>query len=156
MRKSNNDSSRDTIKHEMTRREAIAAGAAAVVATAARPAPAQGTAAGRAPVAVASWNGLEAVRRAVEQMEAGAAPVEAAVDGVSLVEADPDDYTVGYGGLPNSEGVVQLDACCMDGPTMRAGAVAALEGFMHPATPDVHHDRVDHPGSAGFDGRCRP
>ncbi len=60
-------------------------------------------------------------------------PVEAAVHGVAVVEDDPDDVTVGYGGLPNSEGVVQLDACCMDGPTMRAGAVAAIEGFRHPA-----------------------
>jgi N4-(beta-N-acetylglucosaminyl)-L-asparaginase len=85
------------------------------------------------PVAVASKNGIQAVRRAVDRMEAGMAPVEAAVQGVAVVEADPDDYTVGYGGLPNSEGVVQLDACCMDGPTMRAGAVAALENYMHPA-----------------------
>jgi N4-(beta-N-acetylglucosaminyl)-L-asparaginase len=84
-------------------------------------------------VAVASANGLEAVRRAVERMSAGTAPVEAAVEGVGLVEADPEDLTVGYGGLPNADGVVQLDACCMDGPTMRAGAVAALEGFRHPA-----------------------
>jgi N4-(beta-N-acetylglucosaminyl)-L-asparaginase len=85
------------------------------------------------PVAIASENGLEAVRRAVERMQIGVPPVEAAVDGVGLVEADPDDITVGYGGLPNAEGVVQLDACCMDGRTMRAGAVAALEGFRHPA-----------------------
>ena len=56
-------------------------------------------------------------------------PVQAAVQGVAVVEADPDDYTVGYGGLPNSEGVVQLDACCMDGPTMRAGAVAAEPSY---------------------------
>jgi N4-(beta-N-acetylglucosaminyl)-L-asparaginase len=84
-------------------------------------------------VAVASANGLEAVRRAVAKMDGGVSPVEAAVHGVAIVEDDPDDYTVGYGGLPNSEGVVQLDACCMDGPTMRAGAVAAIEGFRHPA-----------------------
>jgi N4-(beta-N-acetylglucosaminyl)-L-asparaginase len=66
-------------------------------------------------------------------MDAGLSPVEATVEGVGLVEADPDDVTVGYGGLPNAEGVVQLDACCMDGPTMRAGAVAAIEDFKHPS-----------------------
>jgi N4-(beta-N-acetylglucosaminyl)-L-asparaginase len=87
----------------------------------------------QAPVAIASKNGLEAVGRAVAEMERGTSPVEAAVTGVAVVEDDPDDVTVGYGGLPNSEGVVQLDSCCMDGPTMRAGAVAALEGFRHPA-----------------------
>jgi N4-(beta-N-acetylglucosaminyl)-L-asparaginase len=90
-------------------------------------------ASGEPSVAVASANGLEAVGRAVAQMDAGVSPVEAAVHGVAVVEDDPDDFTVGYGGLPNSEGVVQLDSCCMDGPTMRAGAVAALEGFRHPA-----------------------
>ena len=84
-------------------------------------------------VAVASANGIEAVGRTVAKMDAGVSPVEAAVHGVAVVEDDPDDVTVGYGGLPNSEGVVQLDSCCMDGPTMRAGAVAALEGFRHPA-----------------------
>ncbi len=116
-----------------TRREVIQ-GAAAVAATAALGRRAEPSAGGaRLPVAVASANGLEAVRRAVERMRAGVAPVEAAVDGVAIVEADPDDVTVGYGGLPNAEGVVQLDACCMDGPTMRAGAVAALERIRHPA-----------------------
>jgi len=84
-------------------------------------------------VAVASANGIDAVGRTVAKMDAGFSPVEAAVHGVAVVEDDPDDVTVGYGGLPNSEGVVQLDSCCMDGPTMRAGAVAALEGFRHPA-----------------------
>ncbi len=113
---------------------AVGAGAALAAASpafAAGGGPAEG--ATTRPVAVASANGLQAVGRAVRLMESGVSPVEAGVDGVGLVEADPDDVTVGYGGLPNAEGVVQLDACCMDGPTMRAGAVAALEGFKHPA-----------------------
>ena len=134
MRNTNKGGNPKTPSNEMTRREAIAAGTTAAIATAAaRAVSAQTSAAGRPPVAVASKNGIEAVRRAVDRMEAGGTPVEAAVHGVSVVEADPDDTSVGYGGLPNSEGVVQLDACCMDGPTMRAGAVAALEGYMHPA-----------------------
>lgn len=85
------------------------------------------------PVAIASGNGLAAVKLAVDRMIAGDAPVEAAVAGVGLVEADPDDVSVGYGGLPNEEGVVQLDAAVMDGGLMRAGAVAALERIKHPA-----------------------
>jgi len=85
------------------------------------------------PVAIASHNGLAAVELAVDRMVAGASPVDAAVAGVGLVEADPDDVTVGYGGLPNEDGVVQLDAAVMDGTSMRAGAVAALEGIKHPA-----------------------
>jgi len=134
MRNSNDAGDPKTPDNEMTRREAIATGtAAAIGAAASKSVSAKTSAARRPPVAVASKNGIEAIRRAVGSMEAGVAPVAAAVQGVSVVEADPDDTSVGYGGLPNSEGVVQLDACCMDGPTMRAGAVAALEGFMHPA-----------------------
>ena len=125
-----------------TRREILIAGSAAVVGIAAtRPRGSAAATPGKPAVAVASANGLESVRLAVRKMEAGLPPVEAAVEGVGIVEADPDDITVGYGGLPNAEGVVQLDACCMDGPTMRAGAVAALEGFKHPARValDVMH-----------------
>ena len=134
MRNNNETGDSNTPDTKMTRREAIAVGtAAAVAATAVRSVPAKTPGAGSPPVAVASKNGIEAVRRAVERMEGGIAPVKAAVQGVAVVEADPDDTSVGYGGLPNSEGVVQLDACCMDGPTMRAGAVAALEGYVHPA-----------------------
>ncbi len=122
------------LPNELTRREALAvAAAAAIGASVTRASELAAAGTGHQPVAVASKNGLEAVGLAVRRMEAGASPVDAAVDGVALVEADPEDVTVGYGGLPNSDGVVQLDACCMDGPTMRAGAVAALEGIKHPA-----------------------
>jgi N4-(beta-N-acetylglucosaminyl)-L-asparaginase len=118
---------------ELSRRDLIttAAGAAAAVAlTTAPPAHAQ---AQRLPVAIASRNGLAAVKLAVERMQGGAPPVDAAVAGVNLVEADPEDITVGYGGLPNEEGVVQLDAAVMDGTTMRAGAVGALERIKLPS-----------------------
>src|SRR5260370_41548457 len=65
-------------------------------------------------------------------MRAGADPLDAAIAGVNLVEDDPNDMSVGYGGVHNEEGVVQLDACVMHGPTSRAGAVAALEGVKNP------------------------
>lgn len=84
-------------------------------------------------VAIASSNGLDAVRRAYELLVAGADPVDAAVAGVNLVELDPKDYTVGYGGIPNADGVVQLDSAVMHGPTAKGGAVAALEGVKTPS-----------------------
>src|SRR5260370_1846716 len=65
-------------------------------------------------------------------MRAGADPLDAAIAGVNLVEDDPNDMTVGYGGVPNEEGVVQLDACVMHGPTARPGAVASLGGVNNP------------------------
>ena len=66
-------------------------------------------------------------------MVAGDDPVLGVVDGVGIVEADEHDMTVGYGGLPNERGVVQLDASVMHGPTHKAGAVACIENIMHPA-----------------------
>ena len=120
----------------LTRRDLIATTAkAAAVAAIVQPTlaqPAKPTSLAR-PVAVASRNGLAAVKLAVERMLAGAAPVNAAVAGVAIPEGDPDEVGVGYGGLPNEDGVVQLDAAVMDGTTMRAGAVAALERVKHPA-----------------------
>lgn len=86
-----------------------------------------------APAAVSSANGLRSVQIAVEKMRAGVSPVEAAVLGIEPVENDPDDDSVGYGGLPNEDGVVELDACVMDGPTGLAGAVAALRNVKNPA-----------------------
>ena len=114
------------------------AGAAAAAAALPVPAGAVKAPAIRRPVqnhfaAVSSGNGLRAVNRAYELVEAGTDTLDAAVEGVKIQELDPADNSVGYGGLPNEEGVVQLDASCMHGPTKRAGAVAALEGIKTPS-----------------------
>ncbi len=85
------------------------------------------------PAAVGSANALRGMQLALELLEQGADTLDAAVEGVKLQELDPNDDSVGYGGLPNEEGVVQLDASCMHGPTKRAGAVAALEGIKTPS-----------------------
>lgn len=83
--------------------------------------------------AVGSANALRGANLAVEMMRQGADTLDAAVEGVKIQELDPDDNSVGYGGLPNEAGVVQLDASCMHGPSRRAGAVAALEGIKTPS-----------------------
>jgi N4-(beta-N-acetylglucosaminyl)-L-asparaginase len=66
-------------------------------------------------------------------LESGGSPLEAVVAGVTIVEDDPDDDSVGYGGLPNAEGEVELDACVMEARTGRGGAVAALRYVRHAA-----------------------
>jgi N4-(beta-N-acetylglucosaminyl)-L-asparaginase len=83
--------------------------------------------------AVASANGIRGVARAFELASSGTDTLDAAVEGVKIQELDPGDNCVGFGGLPNEDGVVQLDASCMHGPTRRAGAVAALEGIKTPS-----------------------
>jgi len=86
------------------------------------------------PCVVASANGIRGVAKAMDLIaNHGADPLDAAIEAVKIEELDPDDMAVGYGGLPNAEGVVQLDAACMHGPTKRAGAVGALEGIKTPS-----------------------
>src|SRR5688500_11268405 len=88
------------------------------------------------PVVVASNNGNVyknggaevGVQKAFNLITKGSDVLDALIAGVNLCELDPADSSVGYGGLPNADGVVQLDSCCMHGPTKRAGGVAALEG----------------------------
>ena len=82
---------------------------------------------------ISSGNGMAAVSRAMELLRGGSDPLEAVVAGVTLVEDDPDDMSVGYGGLPNERGVVELDASVMHGPTHKAGSVAALRNIRNPA-----------------------
>jgi N4-(beta-N-acetylglucosaminyl)-L-asparaginase len=84
-------------------------------------------------VAVASANGLRAVEKAGALLHQGVDTLDAAIEGVKIQELDPEDTSVGYGGLPNEHGVVQLDASCMHGPSRRAGAVGALEGIKTPS-----------------------
>lgn len=97
------------------------------------------------PVAISSGNGLPATAKAVELMSAGFDTVEAAVEGVVLVELDPNDMSVGYGGLPNERGVVELDSCVMHGPTMRAGAVASIRNIKTPSrVAKAVMERTDH------------
>ncbi len=83
--------------------------------------------------AIASANGIRGVERAGQLMADGMDTLDAAIEGVKIQELDPEDQSVGYGGLPNEEGIVQLDASCMHGPTNRAGAVASLEGIKTPS-----------------------
>ncbi len=85
------------------------------------------------PAVIASANGLRGVARAYEMLSRGVDPLDAAIAGVNIQELDPEDQSVGLGGLPNADGVVQLDASCMHGPTRRAGAVAALEDIATPS-----------------------
>jgi N4-(beta-N-acetylglucosaminyl)-L-asparaginase len=86
------------------------------------------------PVVVASANGIRGVVRAYDMItRQNADTLDAIIAGVNIEELDPEDQFVGLGGLPNEEGVVQLDASCMHGPTKRAGAVAALEGIATPS-----------------------
>src|SRR2546426_5231531 len=93
------------------------------------------------PVVVAAANGnkskdadgLTCVARAFKMITEGADVLDAVIAGVNIVELDPEDTSVGYGGLPNADGVVQLDASVMHGPLKRAGAVACLEGVRTPS-----------------------
>jgi len=89
--------------------------------------------AGSRPLVVSSANGLEAVKKAYAMIAAGRDPLDAVIAGVNIVEDDPDDVTVGYCGIPNEEGVVQLDASVMDGRTMKSGAVGAIERIKNPS-----------------------
>jgi len=100
---------------------------------------------GTPPVVVGSANGLAATQKAAEMIAQGADPLDAVIAGVNIVEADPNDHSVGYGGLPNEEGVVELDSSVMHGPTHRAGAVAAIRNIMHPSqVAKLVMERSDH------------
>jgi len=93
------------------------------------------------PLVISSANGnrfknggdVTAVAKAFSMITAGSDVLDAVIAGVNIVELDPLDDSVGYGGLPNADGVVQLDSSVMHGPKKRAGAVGALEGIRTPS-----------------------
>jgi len=146
---------------KVSRREFVRAGTG-IVAAGAAPAFGQGPAVSAGttrPVVVASANGNRfknggprtAVEEAFLRITRGEDVLDAVIAGVNICELDPADDSVGYGGLPNALGVVQLDASCMHGPRRRAGAVAAIEGIRTPslvarAVADLtdHHLLVGH------------
>jgi N4-(beta-N-acetylglucosaminyl)-L-asparaginase len=136
----------------VSRREFVKAGTAASVAAAVAVAP-RGEAEASAqaptvlvrraspPLVISSDNGARfknggprsCVEEAFARIVAGEDVLDALIAGVNIVELDPTEMYVGYGGLPNADGVVQLDSCCMHGPRRRAGGVAALEGVRTPS-----------------------
>jgi N4-(beta-N-acetylglucosaminyl)-L-asparaginase len=90
-------------------------------------------------------SGKQGIKVAYDMMTTGADPLDAIVAGVQIVELNPNDQSVGLGGLPNEEGVVQLDASCMHGPTRRAGAVGCLEDVAEAAAvAKAIMDNTDH------------
>ena len=81
---------------------------------------------GTRPLMISSANGLNALDKGMQILKGGGDTLDAAVAAVTVVEDDPNDDSVGYGGLPNEEGEVELDASVMHGPTQRAGSVASV------------------------------
>jgi len=82
---------------------------------------------------ISTWDfGKKANKFAAEVLREGRSPLDAIEKGINVIEEDPEVMSVGYGGLPNEEGYLQLDAAIMSGPLHKAGAVAALEGIVNP------------------------
>ena len=146
----------------LSRRDFIGAGAAAAASLVAGRAAASPNAAAPAPIpalrarptVIASANGLRGVARAYEMIGQGSDTLDAIVEGVKIQELDPTDQSVGLGGLPNENGVVQLDASCMHGPTKRAGAVGCLEDIATPSmVAKAVMDYTDHILLVGADAK---
>lgn len=90
------------------------------------------------PIVISSHNGEFALPQVMKLLRSGGSAVDAVVLGCSLVEANPEDHTVGYSGLPNLQGEVELDASVMDGRGLRAGSIGALKGYQDAARLAQH------------------
>lgn len=80
-------------------------------------------------IVIASHNGDVGIGEAIQILKNGGTAMDAVEAGIRLVEANPEDHTVGYNGWPNIIGELELDASIMDGKTLNSGAVAAMKGF---------------------------
>ncbi|HEX6943660.1 MAG TPA: N(4)-(beta-N-acetylglucosaminyl)-L-asparaginase [Gemmatimonadaceae bacterium] len=119
----------------------VALGAALPIGTE-TPFPAPAIQTGRVkPVVISDFSGYNwknggkenAVERAFRLITEGKDVLDALIEGVNIPELDPEETGIGYGALPNADGIVQLDASCMHGPKKRAGAVAGIEGVRTPS-----------------------
>jgi N4-(beta-N-acetylglucosaminyl)-L-asparaginase len=147
-----------SMSKKTSRRDFVLTGAAAGLAlTAPRTSTARGPAVitqkGPKPIVISSANGnvyknggtVTCVEKAFTMMTGGSDVLDALIAGVNILELDPAEYSVGYGGVPNADGVVQLDSSCMHGPKKRAGAVASLEGVRTPSlVARAVMDHTDH------------
>lgn len=123
----------------MTRRQWFQVSGAAAAAPSAWPAAAPRE------IVISSANGMRCCAKAFEILKSGGDTLDAVVAGVNINELDPEDSSVGYGGLPNEDGVVELDASVMHGPTRRAGSVAAIQGVKTPSkVAKLVMERTDH------------
>jgi N4-(beta-N-acetylglucosaminyl)-L-asparaginase len=132
------------MSRKVNRREFVVSSAAGIAAAAHTRASAEAPAVIRQslkPLVVSSANGFEyknggtktGIEIAFGMITEGKDVLDAVLAGVNVCELDPEETSVGYGGLPNADGVVQLDASCMHGPKKRAGGVACLEGVRTPS-----------------------
>src|ERR1700686_3547441 len=96
------------------------------------------------PIIICAHNGLHYLDDAFAFLKSGGDTLDAALKVVKGPEDDPNDTSVGLGGIPNEEGVVELDACCMHGPTRRAGSVGAVRNIKNVSL--VSKAVMDHTG----------
>jgi N4-(beta-N-acetylglucosaminyl)-L-asparaginase len=101
-------------------------------------------------IVISSGGGMRCCAKAWEILQSGGDTLDAVIAGVNINELDPEDTGVGYGGLPNEDGIVELDACVMHGPTRRAGSVASLRNIKTPSkVAKLVMERTDHIMLAG-------